>query len=73
MSTSNSFHYFRKTLSKILGHSKITTTQLNAKVLNQKVSTDMGNLKMMIEAKKEKQIRIGNRIRHNSDIEKISN
>ena len=30
-----------ETLSKILGHSKITTTQMYAKVLNQKVSSDM--------------------------------
>ncbi|MEM9546597.1 MAG: site-specific integrase [Bacteroidota bacterium] len=37
-----------ETLSKILGHSKITTTQMYAKVLNQKVSTDMGNLKLIM-------------------------
>jgi len=42
-----------ETLSKILGHSKITTTQMYAKVLNQKVSTDMGNLRMVIKAKEE--------------------
>jgi len=42
-----------ETLSKILGHSKITTTQIYAKVLNQKVSSDMGSLKMVMKAKKE--------------------
>ncbi len=42
-----------ETLSKILGHSKITTTQMYAKVLNQKVSSDMGSLKMVMKAKKE--------------------
>lgn len=42
-----------ETLSKILGHSKITTTQMYAKVLNQKVSADMTNLKLVIKAKEE--------------------
>lgn len=42
-----------ETLSKILGHSKITTTQMYAKVLNQKVSNDMSNLKLVIKAKEE--------------------
>lgn len=42
-----------ETLSKILGHSKITTTQMYAKVLNQKVSSDMTNLRMVIKAKDE--------------------
>ena len=42
-----------ETLSKILGHSKITTTQMYAKVLNQKVSSDMTNLKLVIKAKEE--------------------
>ncbi|MEM9544888.1 MAG: tyrosine-type recombinase/integrase [Bacteroidota bacterium] len=46
-----------ETLSKILGHSKITTTQMYAKVLNQKVSEDMNNLKVIMKAKKEQQIR----------------
>ncbi len=40
-----------ETLSKILGHSKITTTQMYAKVLNQKVSDDMSNLKIVMKAK----------------------
>lgn len=43
-----------ETLSKILGHSKITTTQMYAKVLNQKVSEDMGNLKMIMQIKQQK-------------------
>ncbi len=42
-----------ETLSKILGHTKITTTQIYAKVLNQKVSMDMGQLKMIIQTKEE--------------------
>jgi integrase len=42
-----------ETLSKILGHSKITTTQIYAKVLHQKVSSDMTNLRMVIKAKEE--------------------
>ena len=46
-----------ETLSKILGHSKISTTQIYAKVLNQKVSMDMGNLKMVIKAKEEEKSR----------------
>ncbi len=46
-----------ETLSKILGHSKITTTQMYAKVLNQKVSTDMSNLKLVIKAKEEEKKR----------------
>ena len=47
-----------ETLSKILGHTKISTTQIYAKVLNQKVSMDMGNLKMMIKAKEEEKLKI---------------
>ncbi len=46
-----------ETLSKILGHSKITTTQMYAKVLNQKVSEDMGNLKIMIKANEQKKFK----------------
>ncbi len=34
-----------ETVSKMLGHSKITTTQIYAKVLENKVSDDMLNLK----------------------------
>jgi len=46
-----------ETLSKILGHSKITTTQMYAKVLNLKVSSDMGNLRLVIKAKEEEKKR----------------
>lgn len=43
-----------ETLSKVLGHSKITTTQMYAKVLNQKVSSDMSNLMQVIQSKGKK-------------------
>lgn len=42
-----------ETLSKVLGHAKITTTQMYAKVLNRKVSDDMANLRLVIEDQKE--------------------
>ena len=34
-----------ETVSKMLGHTKITTTQIYAQVLENKVSNDMNNLK----------------------------
>jgi len=34
-----------ETVSKLLGHTKISTTQIYARVIEQKVSTDMGNLR----------------------------
>ncbi|WP_417559154.1 site-specific integrase [Mesoflavibacter zeaxanthinifaciens] len=43
-----------ETVSKILGHSKITTTQIYARVLETKVSTDMHQLKTILEIKKNK-------------------
>jgi len=33
-----------ETVSKLLGHSKIATTQIYARVIEKKVSEDMGNL-----------------------------
>lgn len=38
-----------ETVSKILGHTKIATTQIYAKVLEKKVSEDMASLKLKLE------------------------
>lgn len=43
-----------ETLSKMLGHTKITTTQIYAKVLAKKVSRDMNKLKVVL-AEKQRQ------------------
>lgn len=40
-----------ETVSKILGHTKITTTQIYAKVLERKLEEDMQNLKLRLEEK----------------------
>ena len=40
-----------ETVSKILGHTKITTTQIYAKVLERKLEEDMKNLKMRLDEK----------------------
>lgn len=42
------------TVSKMLGHSNIRTTQIYAKTLERKISNDMNNLKMKLNAKKMK-------------------
>lgn len=42
-----------ETVSKLLGHSKIATTQIYARVLEQKVSSDMDNLKNILRGKKQ--------------------
>ncbi|WP_152287537.1 site-specific integrase [Flavicella marina] len=42
-----------ETVSKMLGHTKITTTQIYAKVIERKVSEDMGNLRSLLESKKD--------------------
>ena len=42
-----------ETVSKLLGHSKIATTQIYARVLEHKVSSDMDNLKSVLSDKKE--------------------
>ena len=40
-----------ETISKMLGHSKLSTTQIYAKVIEQKVSDDMQSLRKIIEGK----------------------
>jgi integrase/recombinase XerD len=40
-----------ETVSKILGHTKITTTQIYAKVVERKLKEDMENLKIRLAEK----------------------
>jgi site-specific recombinase XerD len=40
-----------ETISKMLGHSKLSTTQIYAKVIEQKVSDDMQLLRKIIEGR----------------------
>ena len=49
-----------ETVSKLLGHSKLTTTQIYAWVLENKISEDIDNLLQRLEIKKEKQISVIN-------------
>ncbi len=44
-----------ETVSKILGHTKISTTQIYARVLEHKISADMNNLKSILETKSKEQ------------------
>ncbi len=42
-----------ETASKLLGHNKIATTQIYAKVIERKVSDDMNALKLILNQNKE--------------------
>lgn len=42
-----------ETVSKLLGHTKLATTQIYARVLDKKISDDMNNLRDKLERKKE--------------------
>ena len=44
-----------ESVSKMLGHKSIKTTQHYAKILDSKVSQDMGSLKLVLEKKNEVQ------------------
>ena len=44
-----------ETVSQLLGHSRISTTQIYAKVIERKVSEDILSLKNKLEKTKEKQ------------------
>ena len=44
-----------ETVSKMLGHTKITITQIYAKDIERKVSDDMNNLRAILGSKKENQ------------------
>lgn len=41
-----------ETVSKLLGHSRITTTQVYARVIDRKISEDMGSLRRILDSKK---------------------
>ncbi|WP_430936763.1 tyrosine-type recombinase/integrase [Saccharicrinis sp. 156] len=43
-----------ETVSKILGHTKLTTTMIYARVLKNKISSDMQKLKQVLEGKDSK-------------------
>lgn len=40
-----------ETVSKILGHSELATTQIYARVLDKKISEDMSGLESILESK----------------------
>jgi site-specific recombinase XerD len=46
-----------ETVSKLLGHSRISTTQIYAKVIERKVSNDMRNLKMKLVSVKRSDVK----------------
>lgn len=45
-----------ETVSKLLGHTKLSTTQIYARVLDHKISEDIDNLLKRFETNKQKQI-----------------
>ncbi len=45
-----------ETVSKLLGHTKLSTTQIYARVIESKISEDIQNLLKRIETKKQKQL-----------------
>ena len=42
-----------ETVSKLLGHTKLSTTQIYARVMENKISSDMNNLEELMAKKKE--------------------
>ena len=42
-----------ETVSKLLGHTKLSTTQIYARVVESKISEDIGNLLMRFKEKEE--------------------
>jgi len=42
-----------ETVSKLLGHTKLSTTQIYAKVIERKVSDDMSNLRKVLSGKQQ--------------------
>ena len=46
-----------ETVSKLLGHSKLSTTQIYARVLESRISNDIGNLKNILQKQKDLEIR----------------
>jgi integrase/recombinase XerD len=50
-----------ETVSKLLGHTKIATTQIYARVVDKKISHDMGSLKKILEAKKEEMKKVNSK------------
>lgn len=45
-----------ETVSELLGHTKMSTTQIYAKVIEKKISKDMGQLRQLLKIKKEQNI-----------------
>jgi len=45
-----------ETVSKLLGHTKLSTTQIYARVLEHKISEDIDNLLIRFETKKNQRI-----------------
>ena len=46
-----------ETVSKLLGHAKLSTTQIYARVVEAKISEDIQNLLKRFESKKQKQLK----------------